>query len=415
MSKVTRRLTNKQTVDPVKRLFEDLNQPSEARLKTALRAKGIPFTNEQVAIIVKGSASRQIFAPRQRFVGKVTSTAPNARWAADMVVLTSTPSKGGQKYILAVQDIWSRKFFTVALVENTPSAVATAFRIILGEAGAIPQQLNTDQGAEFTSGAFPRLLDEKGIEHRLKDPRDSNALATLDRAIQTLRVSLMKTGSTEDWADRLTRVTRGMNNAPHEHLLGEAPNSVPSNKQLQFHLQKQAAYDLQHNHIIRNQRERRLEESGAYRIQEKPKKFERSFHPRYGDTVHTLAKIEDGQAVPTDGARHNPKFVLPVPRGSSSVRTGPFARGGSAQVEAKKRSLLEPFAKKVVRHIGRGNDMELWRVGEFMKKQRNFNDKAREAGINMKSKIANFLRAFPELFTVTTPSAGGEATVTVAS
>ena len=328
MSKVTRRLTNKQTVDPVRRLFEDLNQPSEARLKTALRARGIPFTNEQVASIVKGSASRQIFAPRQRFVGKVTSTAPNARWAADMVVLTSTPSKGGQKYILAVQDIWSRKLFTMALVENTPSAVATVFRIILGEAGAIPQQLNTDQGAEFTSGAFPRLLDEKGIEHRLKDPRDSNALATLDRAIQTLKVSLMKTGSTEDWADRLTRVTRGMNNAPHEHLLGEAPNSVPSNKQLQFHLQKQAAYDLQHNHIIRNQRERRLEESGAYRIQEKPKKFERSFHPRYGDTVHTLAKIEDGQAVSTDGARHKPKIVLPVPRGSSSVRTGPFARWG---------------------------------------------------------------------------------------
>ena len=69
---------------------------------------------------------------------------------------------------------------------------------------------------------------------------------------------------------------------------------------------------------------------------------------------------------------------------------------------------------KVVRHIGRGNDMPLWQVGEFMKRQRAFNDRAREAGINMKSKIANFLRAFPELFTVTTSTEGGEATVTVA-
>ena len=127
MSEVTRRLTNTQTVDPVKRLFEYLNQPSDARPKTALRARGIPFTNEQVASIVKGSASRQIFAPRQRFVGKVISTAPNARWTADMVVLTSTPSKGGQKYILAVQDIWSRKLFTVVLAVNTPSAVCYCF------------------------------------------------------------------------------------------------------------------------------------------------------------------------------------------------------------------------------------------------------------------------------------------------
>ena len=58
--------------------------------------------------------------------------------------------------------------------------------------------------------------------------------------------------------------------------------------------------------------------------------------------------------------------------------------------------------------------MELWRVGEFMKRQRGFNDRAREAGINMKRKIANFLRSFPELFTVTTSTEGGTATVTVA-
>ena len=59
MSKVTRRLTNKQPVDPVRRLFEDLNQPSEARLKQALRARQIPFTDEEVAKIVKGSTANK--------------------------------------------------------------------------------------------------------------------------------------------------------------------------------------------------------------------------------------------------------------------------------------------------------------------------------------------------------------------
>ena len=57
----------------------------------------------------------------------------------------------------------------------------------------------------------------------------------------------------------------------------------------------------------------------------------------------------------------------------------------------------------------------IWNYGgEFMKRQRGFNDRAREAGINMKSKIANFLRAFPKLFTVTTSAEGGTANVTVA-
>ena len=139
MSKVTRRLTNKQPVDPVRRLFEDLNQPSEVRLKQALRARGIPFTNEQVSAIVKGSASRQIFAPKQRYVGRVASEAPHARWAADIIFMTSTPSKGGQRFILIAQDIISRKIYTVALAKSTPEGIATAFRITLGEARVDPE------------------------------------------------------------------------------------------------------------------------------------------------------------------------------------------------------------------------------------------------------------------------------------
>ena len=65
--------------------------------------------------------------------------------------------------------------------------------------------------ASFTTGEFPRLLDEKGIDQRFKDPRDSNALATLDRAIQTLKVNLMKTGPADTWAERLAKVTKGQN------------------------------------------------------------------------------------------------------------------------------------------------------------------------------------------------------------
>ena len=61
MSKVTRRLTNKQPVDPVRRVFEDLNQPSEALLKHALRARDIRFTDEEVSTIVHGSTAKQVF------------------------------------------------------------------------------------------------------------------------------------------------------------------------------------------------------------------------------------------------------------------------------------------------------------------------------------------------------------------
>ena len=56
--------------------------------------------------------------------------------------------------------------------------------------------------------------------------------------------------------------------------------------------------------------------------------------------------------------------------------------------------------------------MQLWRVGEFMKTQQGFDDTAREANLNLKSKIANFVRAFPDLFAVKTTAQGGPVAVT---
>lgn len=108
-----------------------------------------------------------------------------------MIALTRTRSKGGQNHMLAVQCMCSHKLYTVGLGVSNTSAVATAFRIILGEARVTPELRNTNMGAEFTSGACPRLLDATGVEHRLNYPRHTNTLATLGQAIQTLNVSLM--------------------------------------------------------------------------------------------------------------------------------------------------------------------------------------------------------------------------------
>lgn len=108
-----------------------------------MKARQIPFRNEHVTNIVKGSTARQVFAPRAD--GKVVSTHKNARWAAGLVDMTATPSQGGQKYILVIQDIFSRQIHAVALTTKVPSATATASRIILADEG-IPDMLTTDNG-----------------------------------------------------------------------------------------------------------------------------------------------------------------------------------------------------------------------------------------------------------------------------
>ena len=79
----------KQTIQDV---FEELNRPGVDRLKQALRARDVPFTDAEVSSVVRGSEARQLAAPRHRYDGRITSSNINERWAADLIHFTARPS-----------------------------------------------------------------------------------------------------------------------------------------------------------------------------------------------------------------------------------------------------------------------------------------------------------------------------------
>ena len=197
---VTRRLTGKQPIrsataaapdrlEQVRQVFQELNRPGIARLKTALRARGINATDAEIGSVVRGDESKQLFAPRQRYEGRIASSNLNERWAAALIDFTAQPSPP-YTHILVVQDIFSRKIYARPLRGTTPQEVTAAFRDILSTAPAAPKELSTDAGAEFKNPPFPKLMSERDIAHRVKTPQDRNAIATLDRAIQSLMTAL---------------------------------------------------------------------------------------------------------------------------------------------------------------------------------------------------------------------------------
>ena len=141
-NRVTRRLTGKQPVtgplqgttgadriEQVRQVFQELNRPGIARLRTALEARGIRASYNEVASVVKGDESKQLFAPRQRYEGHVTSSRLDERWAADLIDYTAQPSPP-YTHILVVQEIFSRKIFARPLSGTSPQEVTAVFRDI---------------------------------------------------------------------------------------------------------------------------------------------------------------------------------------------------------------------------------------------------------------------------------------------
>ena len=146
---VTRRLTGKQPItsspptatastdriEQVRQVFQELNRPGIDRLRRALGARGINASYNEVSSIVRGDESKQLFAPRQRYEGRITSSNLNERWAADLIDYTAQPSPP-YTHILVAQDIFSRKIYARPLRGTSPQEVTAAFRNILSSATA---------------------------------------------------------------------------------------------------------------------------------------------------------------------------------------------------------------------------------------------------------------------------------------
>ena len=107
------------------------------------------------------SGAKRIYAARASYPGKIASTAPDTKWAADTIHLVSQPSKpGGEKYIFCAQDIFTRELFAKPLMPATSAVVAQAFDEMTA-ANGVPDVLSTDGGEEF-KGQFQAVLRRFG-------------------------------------------------------------------------------------------------------------------------------------------------------------------------------------------------------------------------------------------------------------
>ena len=81
--------------------------------------------------------------------------------------------------------------------------------------------------------AFKELMQTKSITLRTKDPQQVNSIATVDRAIQSVKSILKNIQGDGGWAKSLKRAARLYNDREHSALSGESPDGVADNKVLQ--------------------------------------------------------------------------------------------------------------------------------------------------------------------------------------
>ena len=369
-------------------LYRDMSYPSAAKFKAALRKKQINVSMDFINDVVADQSVRQLTAPAPKFTGHVTSRKIDARWMGDLMDYTAKSVKGSPQHVLIIQDVFSRFIFAKAL--KSKADVTAAFSRIVEETGRKCEELNTDRGSEFTSSTFQSRLRDLGIPHRLKvGPQD---LATLDRAIGTLRATLSRrTAEGGTWWEELDAAVKSINNSEHAALFMQEPGEVKDDEDLRFDLRYHNAEMASENQELAKKRGDKLVAKSAFRtlLPLKTGFRRRAGQQNWSEKIHTVDRIESGRVVDTDGNSFPMSTVLPIAGTTVPSAASSFAQGGNTKVDEKRRIALRPWLRDMMDIIRSDSGISINMLSRRMRDKPGFSDalKAQRATVTQAVKL----------------------------
>ena len=377
-------------------IYEELNFPSASAFRKALAKKGIPAAARDVEEFVRSRTERQVIAPPPKYTGHIVSFDVNHRWMADVISFTSRPVKtneGVYTHVLLVEDVFSRYVWVRPLTST--SEVTSAFEEILKEsedrmvdADPHPQQLDTDGGSEWTNGGFKALMARYKIDHVVKDVDDKNAIATVDRAISTIKRAIARRQASKggSWLSQLEAAVNGYNRTDHS-AIHSAPQNLSDDTI--FSLKKEAAEEFDENTSMIQKRQEKLSKAGGFRtyIPNKKGLKRRTDAQTWSAGIKEIASFPaPGVVEDSEGNRTLTKLTRPVPRDSSAIRPTQAPQPPQA---------LEPFARIVRDFLGPGKSFSQ-ASKEMKSRDPRFTEALKESRLSFKE----FVERFPAFFRV---------------
>ena len=207
-----------------------LQREGPRKLYRLARQRDLDVTQAMAFEALKADVGRQVQAPRPRALGKSAAEGPNDRLQADLIDFSQN-TRGKTKYGLVVMDVFTREAAVEPLqnknAETVGRATKRAARELTGDDGNFV--VTTDLGNEFAT--LDRELPKEAV-HRTKRPEDRNAIAVVDRGIQTLKKDLATRVARKggQWSDHFERAAGAYNARPHETVHGRWRTRAPSER-----------------------------------------------------------------------------------------------------------------------------------------------------------------------------------------
>lgn len=210
--------------------------PAKEKFYIFLRKKGFNvsrtdldnFLNKQIT----AQLHKQTLQPKQQ--GHFISM-KQEYWQADIIFMETFYIKNkGYKYFLLVIDVFTRMARAYPLKTKNTTEITEAFEKILLEMPN-PHVLLTDNGSEFISDTFNKMLNKYDIFHETALVGDHHALGIIDALTKNIKNRIYKyftAENTVNWINVLNKIIESYNNSPHSSLNNYAPNEALNHEEI---------------------------------------------------------------------------------------------------------------------------------------------------------------------------------------
>ena len=184
----------------------------------------------EVCQAAKGGGTHPAGGQQRLFAGR-----PWQKVAVDLVGPMPLTSRGN-KWILVLMDHFTRWQDAIALPDATAPVVATALDEKIFCYMGLPEQIHTDQGAQFESSLMAELCQLWGVEKTRTTPYHPQANGMVERNNRllgdSLRAMLIGRGQ-DEWDLLLPQIMRAFRGTPHS-TTGETPNLMMLGRELRL-------------------------------------------------------------------------------------------------------------------------------------------------------------------------------------
>ena len=216
--------------------YRDYGYPSYKVLFSVMKTQGEKVTLQQVKEAIESQLVSQMHKKQKTKIGgHMLAFFENEKWLMDLLDMQNFKySNRGNRYILIVCDVFSRKGYAIPLKNKNADTVLNAFKEIVNNNGH-PAKLISDNGSEFLNHQMKTYLDSKHIFHETNEVGYHKALGVIDAFSRTIKNKIYKSftdNNNTGWVNELPRLVKGYNNSPHQALLGLTPNDVKNHSEV---------------------------------------------------------------------------------------------------------------------------------------------------------------------------------------